>query len=138
MPPSTAVKRTINYNKGNEGHSERGLNNGHTNGARNAQPGGKDVGYSGDSNDEEDEDEVDQSQDSSGDSSSDDEEGGRGDSAEDAEDSEFSLVYQGCFEDGLVSKDLQGGTRLFHEVAEGARPRKNNKPILASSLHLPV
>ncbi|CAM9902169.1 unnamed protein product, partial [Ectocarpus fasciculatus] len=114
-PPSTAIKRTINHGKGNEGYSERGLDNERTNGARNAEPGGKDVGYSADSNDEEDEDEVDESQDSSEDSSSEDEEGVGGDSTEDAEDSDFSLVYRGCFQDGFISKDLRGGTRLFHE-----------------------
>lgn len=119
-PPSKAIKRTVNHGKGSEGYSERGLNNERTNGVRNAEPGAKDVGYSADSNDEKDEDEVDESQDSSEDSSSEDEEGVGGDSTEDAEDSDFSLVYRGCFQDGFISKDLRGGTRLFHEVAKGA------------------
>lgn len=28
----------------------------------------------------------------------------------------FSLVYQGCYQDGQISKDLSGGTRLFRQV----------------------
>ncbi len=28
----------------------------------------------------------------------------------------FSLVYEGCFYDWVIFKDLEGGTRLFHEV----------------------
>lgn len=34
----------------------------------------------------------------------------------------FSLVYQGCFQDGLIFKDLDGGTRLFREVREDGQP----------------
>lgn len=114
-PPPTAAKRTANHNEGKERYSERGLNNGHTNRARDADD--KDVGYSWDSNDEEDGDEGDENQDSSEDSDSVDQEGVGGDSAEDVDDSVFSLVYRGCFQDGFISKDLRGGTRLFHEVA---------------------
>ncbi|CAM9671087.1 unnamed protein product, partial [Ectocarpus sp. 12 AP-2014] len=112
-PPPTAAKRTVNHNEGKEGFSKRGLNNGHTNGARDAD--GKDVRYSWDSNNEEDGDEGDENQESSESSDSDDQEGVGGDSAEDVEDSVFSLVYRGCFQDGFISKDLRGGTRLFHE-----------------------
>lgn len=30
----------------------------------------------------------------------------------------FSVVYQGCFQDGEVFKNLRKGTRVFHEVRE--------------------
>lgn len=34
----------------------------------------------------------------------------------------FSVVYEGCFQDGLFFKDLNGGTRLFREVSKDGQP----------------